>query len=528
MGNRTIDFIKYLLLATCFSASVYGAELPVILKKREPNWRPVIQNNYPDGTPKTILFYEPEKGGTSEIPVKIIENYPNGKIHVETDLKQENGILIPEGASATYTLDGVFHIYATYKNGTLDGSILIFSANGKLKTSYRVHEGTLEGIKDTFHEDGRIEEKAHYVSGKLHGAAEKFFADGSKAALLHYNHGLLDGEVIEWNPDGSLKEKLFYIGGVQYNSQKLPLYNSNLVPLAPLAEEPLKTPVVENINVDAPSILDGEYIVKYEDGTVSKKLFYRQGKPHGEQISYYANGNQEGLLTYSDGVLNGKKVLLDSNGLLLEEAFYKNGDLEGKYFVRRSNGQEVISNYRDNRLYGLYQVYHVPHPVFGKVKAFEAYYENGLVEGEVAEFNEAGTKISSTFYNNGKKEGIATLYYKDGKVRITAEFKNDQQEGMTYEYFPNGSIAKQAKFHEGFREGEEKTFHENGQVKTHYFVKKDRLHGPGKEWNSQGTLVFEANYNDGKKDGLFRKYDDSGLLISKKIYENDMLVEKQQ
>jgi antitoxin component YwqK of YwqJK toxin-antitoxin module len=502
-------------------------ELPVLLKKREPNWRPVIQNSYNSGIPKTILFYEPEKGGANEIPVKIIENYPQGKIHVETDLLFENGVLIPDGASATYTDEGVLHIYATYKNGNLDGKILIFNPNGQLKTSYKVEKGVLEGVKDSFYDNGTLEEKAHYASGKLHGVVEKYYENGNKAALIQYENGILDGEVTEWNPDETLKEKLFYIAGVQYNSQKLPIYNSNLSLLAPLPEETIPSDQNLTLNSDVPQILNGEVLINHPDGTISKKIFYREGKPHGEQISYHLNGKQEALLTYSDGILNGKKTLFDSQGLLLEEAYYKNGDLEGRYFLRRPNGQEVISHYRNNRLYGLYQVFHPSDPTFGKVKAFEANYINGLVEGEASEYNEAGTKITSTFYKNGKKEGIATIYYKDGKVRIAANFIHDLQEGTTSEYYPSGNLAKEATFKNGFRDGEEKTYHENGQLKTFYIIKKDKLNGSGKEWNSQGVLIFEANYIDGKKDGLFKKYDEKGTLISQKIYQNDVLTEKQ-
>jgi antitoxin component YwqK of YwqJK toxin-antitoxin module len=528
MGNNTtIKAIFSLLFLSCITAG-YSNELPIVLKKKEANWRPVTQETFSDGSPKIMLFYEPKKGEEGEIPVKIIEFYPNGKIHVETDIKNENGALIPEGASATYTLDGTLHIYATYVNGKLHGTINIFSPEGTLNTSYKIRHGILEGTKTAYHDNGAIKEIANYIAGNLHGKVERFYDDGTKEALLNYENGILDGDVIIWNPDGSVKEKYIYLSGVQHNGQKIPIYDPTLIPLKPLPEENIKT--TQNIPAETlkSETLDGEYIVYREDGSIEKRLNYRMGKPHGEQISYHPNGNQEALLTYTDGILNGKKTLLDESGQVLEEAFYKNGDLEGRYFVCRPNGQEVISHYRNNRLYGLYQVFYPPHPIFGKMKAFEATYENGLVEGEVSEFNEAGTKITSTFYKKGKKDGIATFYYKDGKVRITAEFKNDLQDGMTYEYFPSGTIAKQAMFRYGIRDGEEKTFYENGELKTHYSVSNDQLNGVGKEWNSRGILIFEGRYINGKKEGTFKKYDDFGMIVSEKVYSNDEVKEKKR
>ena len=134
---------------------------------------------------------------------------------------------------------------------------------------------------------------------------------------------------------------------------------------------------------------------------LARVLNYQDGKIDEAYESYYDNGTPQALLNYQNGVLDGRKALWDEEGRLLEEAVYNQGNLHGRYFIRKPDGKEVIFHYQNNILNGLHLVYHPLDSLFGKVKAVEANYVNGLLEGEVSEYNEAGTKVVSTFYKNG-------------------------------------------------------------------------------------------------------------------------------
>src|SRR6185295_17670587 len=100
-----------------------------------------------------------------------------------------------------------------------------------------------------------------------------------------------------------------------------------------------------------------------------------------------------GLMHYSQGILHGRKALFLPTGELVEEAFYDQGHLEGPYFLKKTDGTEVISYYKNNKMDGVHQIFYPPHEVMGKVKALEANFKKGLLDGELAKFNEKGIKI---------------------------------------------------------------------------------------------------------------------------------------
>ena len=56
------------------------------LKKRQPNWLPKTLNAFPNGSPETVIFYEPDDNSDLYFPVKSMTFYPNGRVKSEADL----------------------------------------------------------------------------------------------------------------------------------------------------------------------------------------------------------------------------------------------------------------------------------------------------------------------------------------------------------------------------------------------------------------------------------------------------------
>ena len=121
-------------------------------------------------------------------------------------------------------------------------------------------------------------------------------------------------------------------------------------------------------------------------------------------------------MTFKEGILFGKKILFDEADLVLEEAFYDDTGLSGRYFLKSLEGQEIVSFYKNNKLEGLHQIFYSEGPNGEKVKALEALYQEGLIHGELAEYNLAGIKISSTYFEKGIKEGPKTFYFNTGTI----------------------------------------------------------------------------------------------------------------
>lgn len=376
--------------------------------------------------------------------------------------------------------------------GIQEGEERAFDESGTLTYLGNFLNDKGEGMQQEWHSNGTLKNVFYCKDGKKCGKEEQFYENAQEKRKAHYKKGLLDGTYTTWFSNGSLHEKKQFLEGVAVGSHTT------------------------------------YYMVSPHESQIEKQLMYRDGKLQGEQKSYFKNGQQEALLHYENNLLHGKKCLWNSQGELLEEAFYAHGLLEGPYYLVKKSGKMIKCHYKNNLLDGFYTTYYPPHKLFGEIKSFEGYYEKGLLQGEVSEYNEAGTKVVSTFYKNGLKDGPVSIYSSDGKIKIAAEFQNDHQQGLAYEYFPSGYLQREVFILDDVKDGVEKIYFDQedcciAAIKT---FKKGFLHGISQEWNINGTLVFEAEYAHDKKNGLLTKYDDHGNFLLARRYVDDKLVEK--
>jgi antitoxin component YwqK of YwqJK toxin-antitoxin module len=369
----------------------------------------------------------------------------------------------------------------------------LFDANGQLISHTNFINDLKNGIKEEWYSNGKIKSISHYLLDKLHGKAEVFYENGNAALKANYKEGLPDGSYITYFENGHIQTTKQYIFGTQVGTH--------------IEYHPSKS---------------------LEPPQIAKETHYKDGFLEGTQTSYHSNGQVQAVLNYKNNVLHGVKSLYNNEGKLLEEAFYIDGKLNGSYFTVKKSGNEVYYVYKDNLPDGLHEIYFPEHSFFGKVKALEATYKAGLLEGEVSEFNEAGTKIISTFYQNGLRNGPTSIYAHDGRIISFIDFKDDLQHGMALEYYPSGRLQKEAFFVENLKDGRENIYFDNDKkkLKCSRIYKNDFLNGFWQEWDKNGALIFQVEYLQGKKNGVLSKYDADGNACLLHRYEEDILVEK--
>ena len=78
--------------------------------------------------------------------------------------------------------------------------------------------------------------------------------------------------------------------------------------------------------------------------------------------------------------------------------------------------------------------------------AFAAHYQDGVLEGELLEWDEGGAPLSVKRYNRGLLNGergqpALTLYHPNQNVREVADFFHGQPTGTQVRYLPNGRRA---------------------------------------------------------------------------------------
>ena len=230
-------------------------------------------------------------------------------------------------------------------------------------------------------------------------------------------------------------------------------------------------------------------------------------------------------MSYDKGLLHGKKTIYTQKAEKCFEATYEKGKLQGKLFEKRADGFEVQQTFKDSQLNGECIVFYPAGPA-GKIMAYQANYTAGLLDGEVTEYTQTGTKKSISFYKKGLRSGLQSYFDDEGKLDVTAEFQDGKQHGPMKNFFPDGKVAKLANFSNNMQQGEEICYFPSGQKGSIKHYKDGKLHGLSSEWNEKGVLVFEGEFQNGLKNGKFNKYSDTGEPIVLQTFSQDILVTK--
>jgi len=489
--------------------------------------------------------------------------HSNGKIAYFARYDKQGKLLQP---IVEYDDNGFKRLEYVEVDGLLQGIWKEFYPNGKIRRQYQYCNGDFDGLQEEFTESGAPSLRVRYQNGQKEGLYQEWNDDQVLLVEIGFADGQKEGPYRKWHPNGQLKAERRYVKGQKEDAETLwdqsgvVIHHATYRKGAPegtvegwyASGKPKSRSFYEN------GKLQGEYLAWFEDGALQTTRHFKDGKPVGQQREYYpledgqtqhqlakdlvyvdgllqgeqkaffANGKKKTVMHYKDNVLHGLKEVWDGAGELVEQATYDNGQLNGRYYIRKNDGRAYVYNYKYNILDGIHQIYHPPHKFFGVVKSLEGQYENGLFEGQVNEFNEAGTKVASTLYHKGLKEGLTLLYATDGKLKVSAEFKNDNQHGTALEYHPNGTIARQVVFADNLKQSEEKGFFENGRPSSLFIYKEGKLNGRCCEWNAKGVLIFEGEYVDGKKHGKFNKYDADGKPLVLQTFENNRLIDKKR
>lgn len=470
-----------------------------------------------------------------------IDYYLDGKIEEISHYKEG----VPHGRIEEWYPDGKVALKGNYVDGSLEGLQVEWYANGEKKSEENYLNGSLNGERVTFFENGALRAKGTFVMGKKEGQHREWDASSQLAFEGEYLNGVPNGIHLEWYPHDSsrkvLKSKIGYKDAKLHGPRII--YFTNGVK----AEE----------SAFYNGLPDGKYSSWYENGELHEKKCYKMGKavgahesyhppfakgeksklaklqqfdeegqPDGEQKTYYPNGTLQSIITYNHGLKNGRQAFYNPHELKTNESFFVLGKLEGTYFEMTQDRKEIHAHFTNNRLDGPYRVLYPASLDGEKLKALDATYVNGRLDGEAIEYNTQGLKITSIHYREGKREGPFIIYNNEGRIKIRAEFKEDKQEGITFEYFPDGKIHLQASFIHDKREGNEIVYNTSGNIISLSSYKNDLLDGPKKEWNDEGKPLFDAEYKEGKKHGSFLKYHPDGRVHTFMLYVNDELQEK--
>jgi antitoxin component YwqK of YwqJK toxin-antitoxin module len=133
------------------------------------------------------------------------------------------------------------------------------------------------------------------------------------------------------------------------------------------------------------------------------------------------NGSNSIICQYRDGVIHGAYKELETN-ITTKSCYYTYGKKNGIYKENYSNGnQRIRCNYLNDMKVGEYFKYYSN----GLIERYCSNYDNDVIDGIYAIFDEYGELLQETKYNKGKKNGPHKTYYPIYHIIVEEIFEND-------------------------------------------------------------------------------------------------------
>lgn len=139
----------FFLMALLLSFTACGVKL-----------EPVIQETYPDGTPKIVHHFHGE--GLEKTLVKKSFYYPDGKLRMQGEFSygQKNGYWVAYFESGSIWSEGYF------KDGESHGTTVTYYENGTRYYEGLYEHGRRAGLWRFWNEDGSLEKEIDYSSNE--------------------------------------------------------------------------------------------------------------------------------------------------------------------------------------------------------------------------------------------------------------------------------------------------------------------------------------------------------------------------
>jgi antitoxin component YwqK of YwqJK toxin-antitoxin module/CHAT domain-containing protein len=308
---------------------------------------------------------------------------------------------------------------------------------------------------------------------------------------------------------------------------------------------------------DAQGRREGHWTILYDSAwkevhDVDSVVYYRlirfeNGKPSGKVRDFYRNGTRQwdGELTsitpevFADGVWN----YYHENGTLSKKQTFKNGKANGPETNYTKTGKlNYTGQNKDSEADGLFIYYYED----GR-KSGEAWFKNNKRNGITTNFYPNGKVKDAVNYVDGNAQGLFVGYHEDGKMSYSVQFVNNIISGLYQSYFPDGStqtkgqkendnkigewlyysapgvLDSKGNYAEGYRNGDWADYFSNGKVKARMNHLDGYKHGPYQTWLEDGSLAEQGTYWYDKQDSAWQYFYPSGKIKEEKIFKRDTL-----
>lgn len=138
-------------------------------------------------------------------------------------VRDADGLLTTEATRRGGVLEGETVLYSSgrvkgrlrFQGGKQNGEAVFYDDAGEISVRANYKDGKLDGESQYFNAQGKLVRKARYEKGELHGRVVDYYLSGKPREIGHYALNVLDGELLRFGEDGTLTERLCFQQGKQ-------------------------------------------------------------------------------------------------------------------------------------------------------------------------------------------------------------------------------------------------------------------------------------------------------------------------
>jgi antitoxin component YwqK of YwqJK toxin-antitoxin module len=473
--------------------------------------------------------------------------YDNGKLSSEGPMRDgkpdgywktyyQNGKLKSEGNRKNFELDSTWKFYNeqgrltfeyTYRGGKKNGPLKTYDEKGKVVTEETFVNNMKQGPTQNFYTSGKLQKTTPFVEGKEQGFGYEYDTSGTIITITEYKagfvknterlnrrdaNGLRQGAWKEFYANGKVKTEGHYLDDKKNGYFKEYNEFGNLVTVTKWDNGVL----VKN----PPELAKIETVTTYWPNGKPKEVGnYKDGVPEGVFRQFSDSGTVTGAEIYLEGILVGKGVF-DKSGVKQGhwQEFYDTGELKGegdykdgvkvgnwKYLYENGKTDQVGKYDNKGRPVGTWKWYYENEQLLR-----EEMYTDGLRNGTMTEYDEAGAIITQGEYIDGLKEGH--WFFQIDDYREEGDYTAGERNGeWKHTYTTNGEPRFLGSFINGQPDGKQTWWYENGKVWQEGKYVYGRKDGDWKYFDEEGYIALTVTYKDDveiKFDGVKVRFED--------------------
>jgi antitoxin component YwqK of YwqJK toxin-antitoxin module len=453
---------------------------------------------------------------------------------LDIEFYHENGVVRTKGSYLKTNKTGTWEYFNSYavltssvaynSEGLIDGKVLSYHDNGKIKSIEEYKNDMMDGYVENFYENGQLSSHGWYSEDEPVGPWIYYYRDGTKKTEQYFLENEIHGEVKYYNNLGLLDEVSYYYNGTfegaaQYDTLGNIIGKSMLKDGAGTIKYYYQNKSLNGASDYLGANLHGKVEWYYSDGKIISKGERHNDEKVGTWTYYHRNGKVSSSGKYVDGLEEGEWIWYYENGEIDVKKTFRFGNTEGIRYSYYDNGkiQSEINHFNDER-HGK-ATYYDPN---GEIQ-LERYYVNGILTG----YSYLGKdKKMLPMIPFDIKIGKMEAYFWNGQKSYEANLPNGIYQGATTYYSLNGQPVKSYIYEDDMENGLSKEYHTNGKIKSEINVSDDQNHGLTTVYYPSGKVKSKENYILGELYGWAYYYDETGKLTHSIYYYDDEAITK--